>query len=156
MQKIKYFYSLIIIVLTIALNSAYSQDERERIIRLEVQVQEGFKAVNQRIDDFRAEVQRQNDLLRSDIQMQLSNLKSFVMWGFGIVFTFILFLIGFVFWDRRNFVKSLVSKVKENIVEIREIKKEQQKFKDAVITQAERDPMWIPFANSLGMQLEHA
>jgi len=155
MKKNKKFYLLYIFIVILLIDgNVFSQDNSERIVRLEVKVEEGFKAVNQRIDmGFNAINQRIDDF-REDMQRQISDLKTFIMWGFGIVFTFILFLIGFVFWDRRNFIKSFISKLKQALTDIKEIKKEQKRFKDALIIQAEKDPMWIPFASSLGMKLE--
>ncbi len=58
----------------------FTQDDRDRLIRLETKVDEGQKALQRQIDD----------------------LKTFMLWGFGILFGGMGILIGFVIWDRRT------------------------------------------------------
>ena len=69
---------------------AFTKEDRERlrnvelkVERLEVEVREGLKAVNQRIDDLKTEV---------------NSLKELIYVGIGGIFI----LIGFVLWDRRT------------------------------------------------------
>jgi hypothetical protein len=65
----------------------FTQEDRDRIIRLE----EGQKSL-----------QRQIDELRTALQRQIDDIKTFLLWGFGILFTLMATLIGFVLWDRRT------------------------------------------------------
>ncbi|MFZ6017848.1 MAG: hypothetical protein ACOYU0_09700 [Nitrospirota bacterium] len=80
---------LILIILGNLLNIAtfsyakeisFTQDDRDRLIRLETKVDEGQKSLQRQIDD----------------------LKTFMLWGFGILFGGMGILIGFVIWDRRT------------------------------------------------------
>ena len=75
---------------TTAINAAevsFTQEDRDRLIRLEIKQDEGFKATNQRIDDLR-------DLVY-------------------IVIGGMLGLIGFVLWDRRSALAPAIRKNKE-------------------------------------------
>lgn len=83
---------LILIVVCIVLNTfaisfakevSFTQDDRERLIRLEEgqkSLEKQIEAVNQRID----------------------TLQTFMLWGFGILFGGMGILIGFVNCDRRT------------------------------------------------------
>ena len=79
MEKIIFLLLLSTCISTTAINAAevsFTQEDRDRLIRLETKQDEGFKATNQRIDDLR-------DLVY-------------------IVIGGMLGLIGFVLWDRRS------------------------------------------------------
>lgn len=56
----------------------------ERLTRLE----EGQKALGQRVDE-----------LTQDMGQRLEALRQLVLWGFGMVFAGIFALVGFVIWD---------------------------------------------------------
>jgi|YNPMSStandDraft_1061717.scaffolds.fasta_scaffold02091_1 hypothetical protein len=97
---------IIIIVIILVTYNAFvfakdflsNQDTRDRFIRLEVVVDEGFKSTNLRIDN-----------LRDDIK----DLKTFMLWGFGILFSGMGILIGFVLWDRRTALAPVIKKYEE-------------------------------------------
>ncbi len=118
---------LILIILGSLLNIAnfsyakeipFTQDDRDRLIRLETKVDEGQKALNQRIDDLREEVK---------------DLKTFMLWGFGILFGGMGILIGFVIWDRRT---ALAPAVKKN----KELEEREEKIEMALKELAKKDP----------------
>jgi len=75
-----------------------NHDTRDRFIRLEVVVDEGFKSTNLRIDN-----------LRDDIK----DMKTFMLWGFGILFSGMGILIGFVLWDRRTALAPVIKRYEE-------------------------------------------
>ncbi|MDP3017834.1 MAG: hypothetical protein Q8N70_12290 [Deltaproteobacteria bacterium] len=77
---------------------SFSQEDRERIIRLE----EGQKSLQRQIDDLKTSTQRQFD-----------NLYTLILWGFGILFGGMGILIGFVIWDRRTALAPAIKKNKE-------------------------------------------
>ena len=77
---------------------SYSQEDRERLIKLETKVEEGYKALNQRIND-----------LREDLRDQ----RSLLLWCFGILFGAIVGLIAIVIWDRRTAISPVVKRNKE-------------------------------------------
>ena len=58
----------------------FTTQDRERIVRLETNVEAGT----------------------ASIQRQLDDIKSFMFWGFGVLFGGMGILIGFVIWDRRT------------------------------------------------------
>ena len=81
---------------------SFTQEDRDRIIRLETKVEEGQKSLQRQIDDLKTSTQRQFD-----------NLCTLILWGFGILFGGMAMLIGFVIWDRRTALAPAVKKNKE-------------------------------------------
>gem|GEM_PF-1362460 len=77
---------------------SFTQDDRDRLIRLETKVEEGTKSLEKQM------VEGQNSL-----QRQIDDLKTFMLWGFGILFGGMGLLIGFVIWDRRTALAPAVS-----------------------------------------------
>ncbi len=65
----------------------FTLEDRDRIIRLEENQREGFRALMQRIDD---------------INKRIDDMISIMLWGFGVLFAGMMSLIGFVIWDRRS------------------------------------------------------
>ena len=70
---------------------SFTQEDRDRIIRLEIKVEEGRKSLQRQIDD----------------------LYALILWGFGILFGGMGVLIGFVIWDRRTALAPAIKKNKE-------------------------------------------
>ncbi len=101
---------LILVVMAITINAlsayardvSFSQEDRDRIIRLEIKVEEGQKSLQRQIDDLKISTQRQFD-----------NLYTLILWGFGILFGGMGILIGFVIWDRRTALAPAIKKNKE-------------------------------------------
>jgi hypothetical protein len=89
-----------------AADSSFTQADRDRMIRVETKVDEGLKAVNQRIDD-----------MKSDMNRRFEQMQTFMLWGFGILFGLFFsgmgFIMGFVLWDRRTALAPAVRKTKE-------------------------------------------
>ncbi|MDH7554250.1 MAG: hypothetical protein QHH74_11400 [Spirochaetota bacterium] len=101
MKKIVYVVVLLLLLCNIsafAKDFLSNQDSRDRFIRLEVIVDEGFKSTNIRIDN-----------LRDDIK----DIKTFMLWGFGILFSGMGILIGFVLWDRRTALAPVIKRYEE-------------------------------------------
>ncbi|MFV1977379.1 MAG: coiled-coil domain-containing protein [Candidatus Scalindua sp.] len=94
---------------------SFAQDDRERIIRLE----EGQKALNQRIDDINKRFDDVNKRIDDtnkridDLREEIRDLKTFMLWGFGILFGGMGILIGFVIWDRRTAIAPVAGKTRE-------------------------------------------
>ena len=90
---------LIMVVMTVMGNAlsayardiSFTQEDRDRIIRLEIKVEEGQKSLQRQIDD----------------------LYALILWGFGILFGGMGVLIGFVIWDRRTALAPAIKKNKE-------------------------------------------
>jgi len=83
----------------------YTQEDRERLIRLDTKVEEGQKAINQRIDDVNLRI--------NDLRDEMRDLKTFMLWGFGIMFGAMGGLITIVIWDRRTAISPVVKRNKQ-------------------------------------------
>jgi hypothetical protein len=88
-------FFLLVPYLVQARDVPFTQEDRDRIIRLE----EGQKSL-----------QRQIDELRTSLQRQMDDIKTFLLWGFGILFTLMATLIGFVLWDRRTAMAPVIQR----------------------------------------------
>ncbi|MBI4723261.1 MAG: hypothetical protein HY769_09780 [Candidatus Stahlbacteria bacterium] len=75
----------------------------ERLTRLE----EGQKALNQRIDDMNTRI----DDMNTSLGKRIDDLQVTMLWGFGILFTMIIALFGYIVWDRRT---TLIPAIKKN------------------------------------------
>ena len=96
----------------------FTQDDRDRLIRLETKLEEGLKATNQRIDD---------------LNRRIDGLQTFMLWGFGILFGGMGILIGFVIWDRRTALAPAIKKYKE-------LEEKEEKIEKVLKELAEKDP----------------
>ncbi|MBF0343385.1 MAG: hypothetical protein HQL06_04055 [Nitrospirae bacterium] len=126
----------------------FTQEDRDRIIRLE----EGQKAINQRIDDmnkrfedmnrrFEDTNRRLDDMNRrlDDMNKRLDQMMTLILWGFGILFGGMGLLLGFVLWDRRTALAPAIRKTKEVdeqaqllVKAIKEVAEKNQDVKEAL------------------------
>jgi len=117
----------------------FTQDDRDRLIRLE----EGQKALNQRIDDLNKRIDDLNRRVEEglkatnqridDLNRRIDGLQTFMLWGFGILFGGMGILIGFVIWDRRTALAPAIKKYKE-------LEEKEEKIEKALKELAEKDP----------------
>ena len=90
-------YLMVLLLFIGLVNTSYAKEvpftleDRERIVRLEVKLEEGLKAVNQRIDF----------------------LQNIIIGGFGVLFSGMIALVGFILWDRRSTLAPVVRKNQE-------------------------------------------
>ena len=172
--------NIIIIIWIVLLQclSAYAENDlreiKDRLIRLEVKVEEGFIAVNKRYDDLKAQTQKQYDDLKAqtqkqyddlkddmrffkeDIRFQMNELKTLFLWGFGILFGGMGLLIGFVLWDRRTFVKPIADELEQIKKEQIKVKNEQSIMKEAIIKYINKESTLNEFKQSLGFNIQPA
>lgn len=92
------FFFLSFLNLALAKEVPFTQEDRDRLIRLE----EGQKFLQKQIDD-----------LKISTQKQIDDLRTLMLWGFGILFGGMGILIGLVMWDRRTAISPVVKKTKE-------------------------------------------
>ena len=113
----KHFIAIVLIILPCTASSQsqqvpYTLEDRERLIRLEVSQEERFHALNEKIDaqgvSLTERIQAQGDALNK----RIDEVQAFLLWGFGMTFTFMLGLVGFVLWDRRSYLKPVISRYK--------------------------------------------
>ncbi len=132
--------ALFIVVLTSLLPSSFiyaqdtsfTQEDRERLIRLEVTLQEfkedtdkRFEQFDQRFEELRKDTNKRFEELREDmnkrfeqVDKRFEQMMTFLLIIAGIFTTLTLGVIGFAFWDRRTVIR----KAKE--VTIEEVEKE--------------------------------
>ncbi|MBF0608472.1 MAG: hypothetical protein SFH39_01110 [Candidatus Magnetobacterium sp. LHC-1] len=124
MKALKMLFVMILFSTTIAVeaaNSSFTQADRDRMTRLEVRLEEGLKATNQKIDDGLKAVNQRIDDLIGLIYVMISGM--FV-------------LVGFILWDRRTTLAPVVRTTRE--LELRAEKAE--KLERAIKEKAENDP----------------
>jgi len=88
----------------------FAQEDRDRMIRLEVKVEEGQKSLQKQMDELKYVTTKD---LKDSLVKQIDDLKVFMLWGFGILFGGMGILMGFVIWDRRTAVEPVVRKSRE-------------------------------------------
>lgn len=102
----------------------FTKEDRDRLIRLEVRLEENSKflqkqidevnkSLQRQIDDVNKSLQKQIDDVNKSIQKQIDDLRTFMLWGFGILFGGMGLLIGFVIWDRRTAVAPVAKRQQE-------------------------------------------
>ncbi len=102
----------------------FTQEDKERLIRLEVRLEEidkRFEEIDKRfeeIDKRFEQIDKRFEELREDINKRFDMLFTFLWIITGIFTTLTLGVIGFAYWDRRTIIK----KAKEEV--IAEIEKE--------------------------------
>jgi len=111
--SVVFLLCLLLVVPHYALCQGFSQDDRERLIRLETKVEEGQKSLQRQIDSLGSATQRQMDVLSAAAQRQTDDLRTLLLWGFGILFGGMGILIGFVIWDRRTALEPVIRKSRE-------------------------------------------
>lgn len=111
--SVVFLLCLLLAVPQYALCQGFSQDDRERLIRLETKVEEGHKSLQRQIDSLESTTQRQVDVLSVATQRQADDLQTLLLWGFGILFGGMGILIGFVIWDRRTALEPVIRRSRE-------------------------------------------
>ena len=118
----------------------FTQEDRDRLIRLETKVEEGFKSLQREIDS----QQRQIDDLKSSTQRQFDNQYTLILWGFGILFGGMGILIGFVIWDRRTALAPAIRKNKE-------LEEREELIEKALKEYARENPKFAAILKGLGI-----
>lgn len=121
----KQFFAIVLLMICLvsvgyAREIPFTQDDRDRLIRLETKLDEGQKSLQKQIDD----------------------LKTFMLWGFGILFGGMGILIGFVIWDRRTALAPAIRKG-------REIEEREELIEKALKEYAKVDPRLAEILKSL-------
>ena len=120
--------------------TGFTQEDRDRLIRLETKVEEGFKSLQREIDS----QQRQIDDLKSSTQRQFDNQYTLILWGFGILFGGMGILIGFVIWDRRTALAPAIRKNKE-------LEEREELIERALKEYARENPKFAAILKGLGI-----
>ncbi len=122
---------------------SFTHDDRDRLKRLEARLDEGLKAINQRIDDTNKRIDDTNKRI-DDTNKRIDELRDFMLWGFGILFGGMGILIGFVIWDRRT---ALAPAIKKN----KELEEREERLERALREYAKKEPGLAEVLKNLGL-----
>jgi len=111
----------------------FTQDDRDRLIKLEARVEEGFKAVNQRIDT-----------LERSVNQRIDSLQNLLYIVIGAIIAQIVGVVGFVLWDRRT---ALAPAIKKN----KELEERQDRVEKAFKELARRDSSVAEVLRNVGL-----
>ncbi|GIX42292.1 MAG: hypothetical protein KatS3mg129_2025 [Leptospiraceae bacterium] len=87
----------------------YTLEDKERLIRVE----EGLKAVNQRIDSLEKSLNQRIDGLEISLNRRIDDLYQLMLVLIGAIIAQTIGVIGFVLWDRRTAISPVIRKTKE-------------------------------------------
>ena len=89
----------------------FTQEDRERLIRIETKIEEGYKAINTKFDKLDGQLY-DNELKSLDcLHEDMRELKTIMLWGFILVFMEIVISIIIVLWHRRAMI-SFINEMK--------------------------------------------
>ncbi len=91
---------------------SFTQEDRDRLIRFEMRLEEGLKAVNQRIDDTNKRIDDINRRI-DDTNKRIDDLRDLIYILIGAVIAQTIGVIGFVIWDRRTALQPAIRKTRE-------------------------------------------
>jgi len=123
--------------------TSFTREDKERLIRLEVKLEEGLKATNQRIDEISKSLNQRIDEGLKSVNQRIDDLINLMLWGFGILFGGMGLLIGFVIWDRRTALAPAVKRIKE-------LEEKEEKIERAFKEIALKDPKIAEILRSVG------
>ena len=96
---------------------AYTQADRDRLVRLETKVE----SLDKRIDDIHSQINRLED-----------KFDSYFMWGFGLVLMSIFGLIGFIIYDRRTTLAPVENKTERILKVLKEAAEKDPALREAL------------------------
>lgn len=108
-----------------AKNVSFTQDDRDRLIKLETKIE----GMEKRLDQ---------------IDRRIERLENVMMWGFGLLFTTMIGLVGFVLWDRRTALAPAIRKNKE-------LEEREDRVEKALREYAKKEPGLAEVLKNLGL-----
>jgi len=112
----------------------------QRIDDTNRRLEEGFKALNQRIDD----TNRHIDELKQDLSQRIEELRQTLLWGLGVMFAGMFALVGFVIWDRRSALAPAVRQMEG-------LREREEKLEAALREYASRTPELAESLKKMGL-----
>ena len=103
---------------------SFTQEDRDRMIRTEIKLDEKFKQAEDR---------------SNQMQKQIDEVKADIKWYFGILIGAMFMLFGFILWDRRTFIKPFQTRVDEVEIEVKKEKGKTQNLTEALRELAKTD-----------------
>ena len=125
MRYNSYIFAFLVVLLSIhsalANEISYTLEDRDRLIKVEANVEQivkRFEQVDKRFEQ---------------IDNRIERLENVMMWGFGLLFTTMIGLVGFVLWDRRTALSPAIR-------ESRELREREERIERALKEFAEKEP----------------
>ena len=122
-------------------DQGFTQEDRERLIRLETTLRLFMEQTNKRFEELRADMNARFEELRADMNARFEQVYTFLWIITGIFTTLTVAVIGFAYWDRRTIIKRAkeetleeaerlysVSKLKDLLRALRELAREDEKL----------------------------
>ena len=116
----KFFFSVLLILTLFhtgfAKSTGFTQEDRERLIRLEATLQTFMEQTNKRFEDMNKRFEDMNkrfEELREDMNKRFEQMMKFMELMLLIFTSLVVAVIGFAYWDRRTIIR----KAKEESVE---------------------------------------
>jgi hypothetical protein len=100
----------------------FTQEDRDRLIKIETR----------------------QELTQNIFQKQIDDLKAFILWGFGILFAGMGILIGFVIWDRRTALEPVAKSNKK-------LQEKEEKLERAIIEFSKFEPKLAKILRSINL-----
>ncbi len=127
-------------------NLEFTQEDRERMIRIETTLQnhmqmtdKRFEDMDKRFEELREDMNKRFEELREDINKRFEQMMNFLWILTGIFTTLTLGVIGFAYWDRRTIIDKSKNVVLEEVNRIYKMQ-DMIKLLDAVREYAKEDP----------------
>ena len=155
------------------LPAEFTEKDRERLIRVEVKLEESRKALQKQInslhettkkqiedlkdttqkqiEDLKDTTQKQIKDLKDTTQKQSDDLRTFLFWGFGILFGGMGLLIGFVLWDRRTALEPALKKSQILAERQNELEEKEKKLEQALKEFTKLEPRFAEILKSAGL-----
>lgn len=108
MKRVILIISVLVSLTSVAQKEVpFTLDDRDRLIRLEVEQEAMKNEMNTKLEDQ---------------QRQINDLKTMFTWGFSVIITLMLFILGYIIWDRRTAMTPLRKDQETQKIEIAKIK----------------------------------
>ncbi len=129
MKKFLFLIALLIAVsLSFSKETGFTQEDRERLIRLETTLKVFMEQTDKRFEELREDINKrfeQVDKRFEQINRELDRLINIMIGIFAGQIALVVAVIGFAYWDRRTIVR----KAKEEVFEDMERELKPEKFK---------------------------
>jgi len=135
----------------------YTFEDKERLVRLETKVEEGFKAVNQRIDSLDKRIDALDKRIDSldkridgldkridGLDKRIDGLQGLMYVLLGAIFAQTVGVVGFVLWDRRTALAPAIKKSKE-------LEEKEELLEKALKEYAKQEPRLAEILKSMGL-----
>jgi len=131
--------------------SSFTQEDRERLIRVETTLQEfmkqvdkRFEQVDKRFEDMRADTNSRLEELRADMNARFNDMFTYI-WIIAVIFgSLVAVTIGFAVWDRKTAIEPAIR-------EIRKTDKKYDELKTALEKYAEGEPKLAEILRTMGL-----